>query len=76
MARAADAFRAVTDTVPRPFSGPAQASVSGRVGGHARRSPVLAMLGSIAAAVTLALAFVFGPASGGSEPTVTGWLRA
>lgn len=40
--------------------------------GYAGRSPVLGMLGSIAAGVALALALVFGPASGGSEPTVTG----
>lgn len=78
MARVADALRAVTDTVPQPFTrqtadaAPAHPSYAGRDGEHAGRSPVPAMLGSIAAGVALALAVVFGPASGGSEPTISG----
>ena len=36
------------------------------------RSPVLVILGSLAAGALLALALVLGPASGGSEPVITG----
>ena len=36
------------------------------------RSPVLAILGGLAAGAGLALALLLGPASGGSEPLVTG----
>jgi pimeloyl-ACP methyl ester carboxylesterase len=36
------------------------------------RSPVLAILGSLAIGLALAIAFVLGPASGESEPVVTG----
>lgn len=35
-------------------------------------SPVPAVVGSIAAGLVLAFALVFGPASGGTEPTITG----
>lgn len=38
----------------------------------AGRSPVLAILGSILVGAALALALVLGPASGGSEATITG----
>ena len=36
------------------------------------RSPVLAIVGSLAAGALLAVALLLGPASGGSEPMVTG----
>ena len=36
------------------------------------RSPVLAILGSLVAGAALAVALVFAPASGGSEPIITG----
>ena len=36
------------------------------------RSPVLAIVGSLAAGALLAVALLLGPASGGSEPLVTG----
>lgn len=40
--------------------------------GASTRSPVLAIVGSLAAGALLAVALLLGPASGGSEPLVTG----
>ena len=40
--------------------------------GTSTRSPVLAIVGSLAAGALLAVALLLGPASGGSEPLVTG----
>lgn len=40
--------------------------------GSSRRSPVLAIASSLGAGLVLAFVLVFGPASGGSEPTITG----
>ncbi len=63
MARVADGWRAVTETVPRPFmtqtaAAPrAQVSAAGHEAEQASRSPVPAILGSVAAGVALALAY-------------------
>jgi len=40
--------------------------------GASTRSPVLAILGSLGTGAVLAIAFLLGPASGGSEPLVSG----
>jgi pimeloyl-ACP methyl ester carboxylesterase len=78
MARVADALRAVTDTAAHPVTeqtavaAAAQVWGTGREGERADRSPVPAILGSTAAGVAVALALVFGPASDGSEPSITG----
>ena len=40
--------------------------------GTSTRSPVIAIVGSLAAGALLAVALLLGPASGGTEPTVTG----
>ena len=52
---------------PRPAEAP---TVRGR--SSSDRSPVAAIAGSIAAGLVLAIALVRGPASGGSEPVITG----
>lgn len=39
---------------------------------HSHRSPVLAILGALVGGAALAVALLLGPASGGSEPVVTG----
>jgi pimeloyl-ACP methyl ester carboxylesterase len=48
------------------------AAIHAQARGVSTRSPVLALLGGIVAGAVLALAFVLGPASGGSEPVITG----